>query len=247
METIYNIQTIKVRLKVSEEAPEKVDPDSVLGVLRKIYADLDEDQEHFTLIALNQKNHIRGYKILSSGGQTSSIVDPRVVFRCALMLGAAKIIIAHNHPSGDPEPNWQDENVTRRLQVLGSVLDVKILDHIVLGQKTHYSFLAAGRMNEPPGFDLLMYEWERQKSLKKSRRKSRKKAERKPGEDTDHEKEERSKAGQGECEDCERACGNISLARARTRGPSASVSQVASRHHEKEFRRVRCLGEKIAG
>jgi DNA repair protein RadC len=177
METIYRLKTFQVRLKVFEAPPEKLQPPSVLGILRKIYADLDEDQEHFILLALDQKNHLRGYKVLSSGGQTSSIVDPRVVFRCALMLGAAKIVIAHNHPSGDPEPNWQDEHVTRRLQVLGAMLDVGILDHIVLGQKTYYSFLEAGRMNGQPCFDLLMYEWERQNSL----RKSRKKAERKPG------------------------------------------------------------------
>lgn len=178
METIYRLKTFQVRLKVFESAPEQLQPSSILGILRKVYADLDEDQEHFTLLALDQKNHLRGYKILSSGGQTSSIVDPRVVFRCALLLGAARIIIAHNHPSGDPEPSPEDENMTRRLQVLGAVLNVELLDHLVFGQKTHYSFLEAGRMNGQPCFDTLMYEWERQNS----RRKSRKKAERKPRE-----------------------------------------------------------------
>jgi DNA repair protein RadC len=180
MQTIYKLKTFQVRLKVSEAASrKKMDHSSVLGILRQIYAGLDEDQEHFVLLALDQKNNLRGYKIISSGGQSSSIVDPRVVFRCAILLGSARIIVAHNHPSGDPAPSCpEDVDLTRRLGIAGSALGIEILDHIILCRGRHFSFLDRGLMNGQPSFEMLTCEWERQN-------KSRKRAERKTGKQKD--------------------------------------------------------------
>jgi DNA repair protein RadC len=88
---------------------------------------------------------------VSSGTATSSLLHPREVFRVALRFGAAAIIVAHNHPSGDPAPSHADRAVTRQLNEAGKVCGVELLDHIVLGRaeadpekKGWFSFGEAG-------------------------------------------------------------------------------------------------------
>ncbi|HEY2987847.1 MAG TPA: JAB domain-containing protein [Candidatus Binatia bacterium] len=141
MDTIYNIQTIKVRLKVSEPPGRKktLDGDRVISYLRGIYRKLDEDQEHFTILCLDQKNRVTGYKVLFSGGTTQTTVDPKIIFRTALLMGAVKLVICHNHPGGDSRPSPDDEQLTARLESLGDQLCLKVVDHIILGDRTAWS------------------------------------------------------------------------------------------------------------
>jgi DNA repair protein RadC len=77
---------------------------------------------------------------VSIGSLQSSIVHPREVFRSAVRVAAAAIIVAHNHPSGDPQPSCEDRAVTTRLQEAGALLGIQLLDHLVLGESSFYSF-----------------------------------------------------------------------------------------------------------
>jgi len=82
--------------------------------------------------------------VVSIGSLGSSLVDPREVFRSAILNGAAGVIFAHNHPSGDPAPSKGDLDITRRLCEVGKLIGIRCLDHIVVGQGRYFSFADQG-------------------------------------------------------------------------------------------------------
>jgi DNA repair protein RadC len=103
-----------------------------------------EKQEHFVVISLDAKNRVISMSTVHIGTLTMSIVGPREVFRCAVREGASSIIVAHNHPSGDPTPSPEDREVTRRLVEVGKSLDIAVADHIIIGDPSCVSFLRRG-------------------------------------------------------------------------------------------------------
>ena len=116
--------------------------DDVAGVL-KTYLD-GADREHFCIALLDRKGHIIGLNTVSIGGLHSSIVHPREVFKPALILGAASIILCHNHPSGDTTPSKEDLEVTNRLIEAGKIMGIEILDHVIIGDDSFCSLKARG-------------------------------------------------------------------------------------------------------
>jgi DNA repair protein RadC len=92
------------------------------------------EQETFHVLLLDGRHALRRREQISSGTLTTSLVHPREVFRPAVREGAAAILCAHNHPSGDPEPSAEDLEVTRRLLRAGKTLGIPLLDHIVIGE-----------------------------------------------------------------------------------------------------------------
>ena len=112
-------------------------------VLRAIYAamELDMDREHFVVLVLDAKGRVIGHKLLSSGTETACLVTPAMVFRAALVLGGVSVLTCHNHPSGDPAPSREDEQLTARLRSSGEALSLPLADHIILGNDdSSYSF-----------------------------------------------------------------------------------------------------------
>ena len=104
-----------------------------------------ELSEVFYVIALGSASQVLAVAEVTRGILNSSLVHPREVFRIAIAVGAAGIIVAHNHPSGDPTPSADDRAVTRQLVDAGRILDIPVYDHIVLGAKSRYvSFAEAG-------------------------------------------------------------------------------------------------------
>jgi|GEM_PF-647932 len=138
-DTIYKRKLRTISLKVNESSectcgqnqPVIHAPEDAYEVLRSIFTTLDDHQEHMVMLVMNQANKITGYKIISSGGQISTVVDPKVVFRSALLLGARSILLAHNHPSGDPTPSREDLALTVQMVAAGSLMDVTVQDHII--------------------------------------------------------------------------------------------------------------------
>jgi len=114
--------------------------EDVERVARAIYATLDADKEHFLLLVMNNKNRVNGFKVISTGSLTASLVHPREVWRAALHLCAAAVMFIHNHPSGDPAPSPEDQDITRRLKETGELLGIRVLDHVVLGHERFFSF-----------------------------------------------------------------------------------------------------------
>jgi DNA repair protein RadC len=139
IETIYNYKLRTISLKVDQKIRKPkgkqaviTSPQDAYELLREIYKALDDDQEHFVLLVLNQANRVIGYKVLFTGSQDASIVDPKVIFRNAVLLGARSIIVAHNHPSGNPDYSREDMEITRRIVQLGKLHEIPLLDHIVM-------------------------------------------------------------------------------------------------------------------
>lgn len=145
----YVIETIRVQLNAAESPPtERADSnDQATAILQQLFATLEPDQEHFLILGLNAKNAVLHYKLIASGGQTSAIIDPKLVFRHALLMGSTRIIISHSHPSGDPTPSAEDRSVTEALVRVGRDLDLPVLDHIIIAPPGRsYSFAQSGCM-----------------------------------------------------------------------------------------------------
>lgn len=104
----------------------------------------DRDRERFLALCLNSRNELMHEVVVSMGSLNASIVHPREVFKPALACSAAAIVIVHNHPSGDPAPSREDREVTRALSEAGTLLDVPLHDHIIIGADSYYSFRDAG-------------------------------------------------------------------------------------------------------
>lgn len=106
---------------------------------------LDEtDREQFFLLCLNTKNEPTAIHTVSIGSLDASIVHPREVFKAAVLSNSASVIVAHNHPSGDPTPSREDIQVTKTLQQAGELLGITVLDHIIVGTEGAYVSLKEG-------------------------------------------------------------------------------------------------------
>lgn len=90
-------------------------------------------QEHFVALFLTTKNEVLGKKTVFIGSLNASIVHPREVFKEAILRSAASIVVAHNHPSGNPEPSREDIEVTKRLVEVGKTVGIELLDHLIIG------------------------------------------------------------------------------------------------------------------
>ena len=99
-------------------------------------------QEHFLVTFLNTKNHIISYRTIFIGTLDTSIVHPREIFKAAIQLSASKIICVHNHPSSDSKPSNKDVELTKMLQEAGALVGIPLLDHIIIGQNSFFSFKA---------------------------------------------------------------------------------------------------------
>ena len=100
----------------------------------------DKLQEHFYCVYLDTKNYIIKDKLLFIGTINQSLVHPREVFKEAYLLSATSIICIHNHPSGNVNPSNNDIIITKQLKEVGKLLGINVLDHLIIGKDTYYSF-----------------------------------------------------------------------------------------------------------
>jgi len=100
--------------------------------------------ERFFVVSVDAKNRVRAEREIARGGRTSCQVDPAEVFRLLVSESASGAIFIHNHPSGDPDPSRQDLELTQRLVKAGSLLDIRILDHLIIGSGRYTSLRDAG-------------------------------------------------------------------------------------------------------
>lgn len=103
-------------------------------------------KEQFLVILLNSKNKVISTEVISEGSLTGAVVHPREVFQPAILQHAAAIVVAHNHPSGDPHPSSEDREITRMLVEAGKTLKLPVLDHLIIGDGTYYSFQEEGAL-----------------------------------------------------------------------------------------------------
>lgn len=124
------------------EEPKRVDSPQFA---RSLFAELGgQTQEQFWAAFLNTKNQLLAKRMIHQGTLNASIVGAREVFREAVRENAASVIVAHNHPSGDPEPSPEDLAVTRKLAEVGEMLDIRVLDHVIIGKNKSVSLKERG-------------------------------------------------------------------------------------------------------
>jgi len=100
--------------------------------------------EIFMAVFLNQSNKVLHSEIISEGGITGTIADPRIVLRKALEHNATSLILAHNHPSGNIKPSRQDKEMTEKIREGAELLDLRVIDHIIVSDEGYYSFADEG-------------------------------------------------------------------------------------------------------
>jgi DNA repair protein RadC len=101
-------------------------------------------KEVFKVLLLDARNRLIREETISQGSLTASIVHPREVFKVAIQESAAALILLHNHPTGDPTPSQEDRSITRQLVKAGEIMNIKVLDHIIVGDGVHMSFADQG-------------------------------------------------------------------------------------------------------
>lgn len=136
----YKVMLVRDNTRIETETKFINSPDDVNKIIQSYLNGVD--REHFVIVLLNRKNGIIGINTVSVGDLSSSIVHPREVFKPAIVAGAASIILAHNHPSGDPTPSSQDLAVTKRIKEAGDILGIDVLDHIIIGDGRYVSLKA---------------------------------------------------------------------------------------------------------
>lgn len=104
----------------------------------------DKEHEALAVLYLNTANKVTQTEILSYGGLSATIVDIRIILKNALLHLAPKIIIAHNHPSGNMQPSKADKDITEKLKQASNYLEIQFLDHLIIGQDAYYSFADEG-------------------------------------------------------------------------------------------------------
>ena len=102
--------------------------------------------EEFWVLYLNNSNKVLSKFQISKGGITATLVDVRLLFKKAIEIGAVAIIICHNHPSGKINPSTEDKNLTKKIKLGGMSLDIKLLDHLIITEKSYFSFADNGEI-----------------------------------------------------------------------------------------------------
>ena len=125
--------------------------DDIYGIMQKILLrenKIDQNREHFWVIGLANNNRILFIELISKGTINQTLVKPMEVFSFALQKRAVKIVLSHNHPSGELKPSEDDKDITDRLIQVGIIVDTKVIDHLIISDKSYLSFKDIGLLDE---------------------------------------------------------------------------------------------------
>lgn len=138
----YTIPVVSLRIvrerEISLSSVQIKSPDDAYQAFKDQIA--DADRECFVALMLDTKNNVTAYHVISIGTINSSSAMPREVFKAAILSNAASLILAHNHPSGKPQPSPEDQHAAGILKEAGKLLDIPIMDMLVIGDDKFYSF-----------------------------------------------------------------------------------------------------------
>lgn len=121
-----------------------ISPLSATAIIDSIFELSSKPTEHFGILSLDTRSRVAGAHLLHIGDLNSSLVSIRSIFAAALLNNAASIIMFHNHPSGDPTPSQEDVRFSQRVAEVGTAMEIKVLDHIIIGDGTSLSLAEKG-------------------------------------------------------------------------------------------------------
>ena len=134
---------MNIKLTKEQKIKNLNSPDSVYSIMQRILLrenKIDRNREHFWTISLDNANKILNIELVSMGTVNAVLVEPMEVFSVPLQKRAVNIILVHNHPSGDVKPSEADKDITDRLIQVGRIINVKVIEHLIISEKTYYSF-----------------------------------------------------------------------------------------------------------
>lgn len=134
----------KSKVKASQRLQVKTSKEVYELLLRSWDENKIEYVEQFKIIMLNRANRVLGIFEVSTGGQSGTVADPRMIFTAALKVCAASIILAHNHPSGNIKPSRADKELTGKIKEGGKLLEIDVMDHLIISSEGYYSFADEG-------------------------------------------------------------------------------------------------------
>ena len=141
-----------MNIKLTEAERIKIlNSDDLYGIMQKILLreqKIDQIREHFWVIGLENNNRILFIELISLGTVNKTLVEPMEVFSFALQKRAVSIILCHNHPSGELRPSDEDKDITDRLIQVGIIVDLKVIDHLIISNKSYLSFKDIGLLQE---------------------------------------------------------------------------------------------------
>ncbi|MCD8027886.1 MAG: DNA repair protein RadC [Erysipelotrichaceae bacterium] len=134
-------------LEIAKRLKDVTQVDSILQTPEDIYQYIKNElmfmpQKNFLVLCLDCRNHVIKKKTIFVGSVNTSLVTPREVFKEAIEFNSSKIVLVHNHPSGDAHPSHEDLSLTKKFLELGKMLDIEVLDHIVIGWNQYFSIAA---------------------------------------------------------------------------------------------------------
>ncbi|WP_064966847.1 JAB domain-containing protein [Tenacibaculum ovolyticum] len=139
-------------IKLAEEEKIKIlNSEDIYRIMQKILLrenKIDQNREHFWVIGLANNSRILFIELISLGSINKTIAEPMEVFSFALQKRAVKIILCHNHPSGELQPSEEDKNISDRLIQVGIIVNTEVLDHLIISDKNYLSFADTGLLNE---------------------------------------------------------------------------------------------------
>ncbi|HWJ26494.1 MAG TPA: JAB domain-containing protein [Flavisolibacter sp.] len=134
----------KSRVKASQR-PQISSSSDAYNILLQVWEEGKIDfVEQFKVLLLNRANKVIGVVNVSTGGDTGTVADPKLIFTAALKANACSLIASHNHPSGNLKPSRADEQLTQKIKQAGEFLDIKLLDHLIISSEGFYSFADEG-------------------------------------------------------------------------------------------------------
>ncbi len=143
---------LKMNVELTEEQKIKIQNSTgVYRIMKEILLRenfIERDHEHVWLICLAPNNKILNIELVSLGAINETVLQPMQVFRIAIMKGAVKLIMVHNHPDGELEPSEADKDITDRMIQVGNIVNLEVLDHLIITELYFYSFKDDGIMAE---------------------------------------------------------------------------------------------------
>lgn len=144
MNSVYEIVKLKQEIIVREDlAPLK--PNSIYSVAKWLQNEIGSDtQENFVMFCLDTQNNLNCYSVIFKGTMNTTIAHIRDIFQRAILSNSARLIVAHNHPSNRAKPSEADDKMTLRIKECGDLFGIELLDHIIVGRDTYFSYREEG-------------------------------------------------------------------------------------------------------
>lgn len=166
-----------MNIRLTEQQKIKIaNSDDVFDIMQRVLKrenKIDQEKEHFWIIGLATNNRILFIELVSLGSLDSTVVEPMNVFRVAVLKGSAKIILVHNHPSGELQPSKNDNDITDRLIQVGRILSIEVIEHLIISLKSYISYSDMGLLKKLGASTKWIPSFEIEDRIKKAEKKNR--------------------------------------------------------------------------